>query len=73
MNISLKKFESDVDNAIVNCGSEYFANQAVRGLRQIKADQWTASVDGAKPYQVRISCFKESQRFRFLEEDHNEG
>ena len=55
MNISLKNFESDMDNVIVSRGSEYFANQAVRGLRQIKADQWTASVDGAKPYQVRIS------------------
>ncbi len=55
MNISLKKFESDIDNTIVNRGSEYFANQTVRGLRQVKVDQWTASVDGTEPYKVQVS------------------
>ena len=50
----LKNLELDRENVIVSRGSEYFANQAVRGLRQVKADQWAASVDGTEPYKVRV-------------------
>lgn len=60
MNISLKKFESDIDNSIVNRGSECFTNQAVCGLRQVKTDQWAASVDGTEQYKVRVSLRDDS-------------
>ncbi|OFZ58714.1 MAG: hypothetical protein A3D92_22035, partial [Bacteroidetes bacterium RIFCSPHIGHO2_02_FULL_44_7] len=37
-----------------NRGAEYFTNQAVHGLRQVKTNQWAASVDGTEPYNVRV-------------------
>ena len=55
INISLKEFEIKIDDSIVNRGSEYFTNQAVRSLKQIKTDQWVASVQGTEQYNVRIS------------------
>ena len=60
MNISLKKFESDIDDSIISRGAEYFANQAVRDLRQLKTDQWAASVEGTEQYRVRLSLRDDS-------------
>ena len=54
MKIFLKKFESAIDSRIVNRGSEYFADGAVRGLKQIKDGVWGASVEGTEKYKVRI-------------------
>lgn len=55
MKIFLQKFESAIDERIVNRGSEYFADGTVRGLKQIKDDQWVASVEGTEKYKVQIS------------------
>ena len=55
MKISLKDFESEIDDRIVDRGEEYFSDGAVRGLKKIKDDQWAASVDGTETYQVRVN------------------
>src|SRR3989338_2024190 len=55
MKISLERFESTIDERIVNRGSEYFADGAVGGLKQIKDGVWVASVEGTEKYKVRIN------------------
>ena len=55
MKISLQNFESTLDPRIVARGEEYFYDEAVRGLKQIKDDQWGASVEGTEIYKVRVS------------------
>ncbi len=48
MKIPLSKFESVIDPVIVRRGDEYFSNSAVNGLKQLKAGEWIASVEGTK-------------------------
>ena len=55
MKISLTKFESEIDERIVSRGEEYFNSDAVRGLKKIKDDQWTAAVEGTETYKVCIN------------------
>src|SRR3989338_2117840 len=55
MKISLQKFESAIDERIINRGSEYFSDGAVHGLKQIKDDVWVASVEGTEKYKVKIA------------------
>lgn len=55
MRIPLSKFESDIDSVIVSRGEEYFYDEAVRGLKQLKNDEWIASVEGTEIYKVRVS------------------
>lgn len=54
MKITLSKFESVLDSVIVRRGEEYFCNSAVNGLKQLKAGEWIASVEGTEIYKVRI-------------------
>jgi len=55
MKIILSKFESVIDPVIVSRGEEYFYDEAVRGLKQLKDGEWVASVEGTEVYKVRIS------------------
>ena len=55
MDISLKQFESGIDERIVSRGYEYFVNQETRDLKQIKDGQWVALVTGTEKYKVQVS------------------
>jgi len=55
MKISLRNFETIIDDVIVSRGEEYFYNEAVRGLKKLKNGEWIASVEGTEVYKVRIS------------------
>lgn len=54
MKISLSEFESVISPVIVSRGKEYFYDEAVKGLKQIKAGQWVASVEGTEVYRARV-------------------
>lgn len=54
MKITLSKFDSVIGSVIVSRGEEYFCNGAVNGLKQLKAGEWIASVEGTEIYKVRI-------------------
>jgi hypothetical protein len=54
MKIPLSKFESVIDSVIVRRGEDYFCNDAVSGLKELKAGEWIASVEGTEIYKVRI-------------------
>ena len=54
MKIPLSKFETVIDSAIIRRGEEYFCNGAVNGIKQLKAGEWIASVEGTEIYKVRI-------------------
>ncbi len=55
MKISVQNFESTLDPRIVARGEEYFHDEAVHGLKQIKDDRWGASVEGTEVYKVSVS------------------
>ena len=55
MKIPLSKFESVIEPVIVSRGEEYFDDEAVRELKQLKDGEWIASVEGTEVYKVRIS------------------
>src|SRR3989338_6304096 len=54
MKIFLSKFESVIDSVIVSRGEEYFANNAVSGLKKLKTGEWIAWVQGTEEYKVNI-------------------
>ena len=55
MKISLQDFSSIIDSVIVSRGEEYFYDEAIHGLKEIKSGEWIASVEGTELYKVRVS------------------
>jgi uncharacterized Zn finger protein len=54
MKVLLSNFETVFDPVIVERGEEYFCSNAVRGLKQLKAGDWVASVEGTEVYTVHV-------------------
>jgi len=54
MKITLENFETTINPVIVRRGKEYFCDNALTSLEQIKTGEWSASVEGSEIYKVQV-------------------
>lgn len=52
--MTLQDFENQIDSVILKRGKEYFNNDSVEFLEEIKKGYWTANVSGTDEYTVEI-------------------
>lgn len=52
--MTLQDFEKQIDSVILKRGKEYFNNDSVEFLEEIKKGYWTANVSGTDEYTVEI-------------------
>lgn len=52
--MTLQDFESQIDSVILKRGKEYFNNDYVEFLEEIKKGYWTANVSGTDEYTIEI-------------------
>ena len=50
--MTLQDFEKQIDPVILKRGKEYFNNDSVEFLKEIKKGYWTANVPGTDDYTI---------------------
>ncbi len=59
--LTLKKFELQISNTIVQRGKAYYENGAVTGLKETGKGAWHAEVEGSEIYEVEVGLVKKNQ------------
>lgn len=52
--MTLQDFENQIDSVILKRGKEYFNNDSVEFLEEVKKGYWTANVSGTEEYTIEI-------------------